>query len=169
MSKIVKNTTLSDINISDVGVTVFASSQYTIPANDYLLWASSDDIVTYVGSGDIVINDGTEDLGISDGIDLIKGLYPKSLAARNQKITNLSLTANTEATHTFENNLLQFTLRNRDSYKVQIAFVSGQSNTTYLTLKPSCSLTLTNLDFTNTNIYVQSDNSSILEILELYY
>ena len=77
MSKIVKNTTGSDIVISDTGVTVLASNQYTIPANDYLLWAASDDVITEIGSGDIVVNDGSVDLGISDGTDLIKGIFQK--------------------------------------------------------------------------------------------
>jgi len=79
MSKIVKNNTVSAIEIADVGVTVPASGQYTIPEQDYLLWAASSDIITEVGAGNLVINDGSQDLSISDGISLIKGFYPHEL------------------------------------------------------------------------------------------
>jgi hypothetical protein len=79
MAKIVKNTTGSNIAIADTGITVSANSQYTIPAQDYLLWAASDNIITKIGDGSIVINDGSSDLSISDGVDLIKGLFPKKL------------------------------------------------------------------------------------------
>jgi len=74
MSKILKNTTASPITVTDVGVTIPASpGSYTIPSQDYLLWAASSDTVTHVGSGGLVVNDGSSDLSISDGIDLIKG------------------------------------------------------------------------------------------------
>lgn len=77
MSKILKNTTVSPITISDTGVTIPASpGQYTIPPQDYLLWAASSDIVGPVGVGDITVNDGSNDLNASDGMDLIKGLFP---------------------------------------------------------------------------------------------
>jgi len=79
MSKIIKNTTASDIVLSDTGVTILANSQITIPPVDYLLWAESSNVVTHVGSEDLVVNDGSYDLSISDGIDLIKGLYTKSV------------------------------------------------------------------------------------------
>ena len=42
MAKILKNQTGSPIALSDVGITVPASpSTYTIPAQDYLLWAGN--------------------------------------------------------------------------------------------------------------------------------
>lgn len=79
MSKILKNVTLSSIFVTDTGVSIPASSQYTIPPQDYLLWAASSDIVTYIGNSDIVVNDGSYDLSISDGVDLIKGIYPTTV------------------------------------------------------------------------------------------
>ena len=82
MSKIVKNNTASAVNL-DVGVTIAASTNYTIEPEDYLRWAASDDIVTYVGDGTLTINDGSNDLGISAGIDLIKGLFPSSVEISN--------------------------------------------------------------------------------------
>jgi hypothetical protein len=79
MAKILKNQTVGGISIIDTGVTVPGSGQYTIPAQDYLLWAASSNIVTQVGAGNIVVNDGSTDLSISDGIDLIKGLFPSKI------------------------------------------------------------------------------------------
>lgn len=63
MAKIVKNTTIAAINVSDVGVTVAASpGQYIIPDQDYLIWSASTVAATNVGTGNLVINDGTSDL-----------------------------------------------------------------------------------------------------------
>ena len=78
MSKILINTTVSDITISDVGITISASSQYTIQAQEYTLWAASDDVIVHVGAEDIIVNDGSVNLGISDGIDLLKGVFQKN-------------------------------------------------------------------------------------------
>lgn len=78
MSKILKNTTASPINIADTGITLAASpATYTIPPQDYLIWAASSDIVGPVGGSTVVVNDGSTDLSISDGMDLIKGIFPK--------------------------------------------------------------------------------------------
>ena len=73
MSKILKNTTGSSIPITDTGVSIAASpGQYTIPPQDYLLWAASADVVTHIGTGDIVVNDGVTDLSVARGSDFIK-------------------------------------------------------------------------------------------------
>lgn len=78
MAKILKNTTGNTINITDTGISVPPSpGSYTIPAQDYLLWAASSNVITKIGSGELVVNDGFSDLSISDGTDLIKGLFPK--------------------------------------------------------------------------------------------
>jgi len=80
MAKILKNQTGSAIDIDDTGVSVPASpATYTIPEQDYLLWAASSDIITEVGAGNIVVNDGSQDLSISDGTSLLKGFYPHEL------------------------------------------------------------------------------------------
>jgi len=80
MSKILKNNTANPVSISDVGQTVPASSQITIASQDYLLYAASDDVVTLVGNSTLTVNDGSNDLSISDGIDLIKGIFPTTVA-----------------------------------------------------------------------------------------
>jgi hypothetical protein len=78
MAKIVKNTTASAILVSDTGVSIPATSSYTIPGVDYPLWSYSSDIVTHIGSGAIVINDGSFDLSKADGISLLQGNFKQS-------------------------------------------------------------------------------------------
>lgn len=97
MSKILKNTTAFPIEISDVGVTVQPTpTDYTIPPQDYLLWAASSDIVTQVGNGNVIVNDGSFDLSISDGIDLIKGLFPSEVTV-NTEDNPVSISFNSSA------------------------------------------------------------------------
>lgn len=79
MSKILKNNSGSNVTILDTGVTIANNSQYTINPQDYLLWASSSDVITHIGNGNLVVNDGSFDLTISDGVSLIKGSYPTSV------------------------------------------------------------------------------------------
>lgn len=70
MIKIVKNTTIADIEIYETGVTIPASGQLTIDPINYGLWTqgiaeSIDDNTQFhqdIDSGDIVINNGEEDL-----------------------------------------------------------------------------------------------------------
>lgn len=78
MAKILKNNTASDILISDTGVNILASSNYTIPPADYPLWAASSDIITYIGSGDITVNDGTYDLTKADGVSILQGNFKQT-------------------------------------------------------------------------------------------
>lgn len=74
MAKIVKNTTVTAINVTDVGVTIAASpGQYTIPDQDYLIWSASTVAATNVGTGALVVNDGTSDLSTSLGAAHLKG------------------------------------------------------------------------------------------------
>lgn len=73
--KVLKNTTLSDIFITDTGVNLLASSSLTLNPTEYALWASSSDIITHIGSGDIVVNDGTEDLSKALGISLLQSNF----------------------------------------------------------------------------------------------
>lgn len=73
MSKILRNMTASDIPIADTGVTILASSNYTIPPTQYPLWAASSDVIVAIASGTIVVNDGSYDWNVSDGVDIIKG------------------------------------------------------------------------------------------------
>jgi hypothetical protein len=77
MSKILKNTTVSDIAIFDCGITVPALDSYAINVQDYLLFAASADTVTSIASGDVVVNDGEDDLlNKRVAIALIQGNQP---------------------------------------------------------------------------------------------
>lgn len=72
MSKILKNTTVSSISIKDTGITIVASpGSYTIPAQDYLLWSASNDVLAYINGGNIVVNNGVEDLNAKNGLALL--------------------------------------------------------------------------------------------------
>lgn len=77
MAKILKNTTLTDIESNSLGLTIPASGQVEIVTDEYLL-LSSDDVLSeldpLISSGDIVVNDGTNDLDIVDGQAYIR--YP---------------------------------------------------------------------------------------------
>jgi len=69
MAKIVKNTTAVAITINDVGITIAASpTAYTIPPQDYLLWASSINVDTYISNGSFIVNDGYDDLKPQNGL-----------------------------------------------------------------------------------------------------
>jgi hypothetical protein len=71
MSKILKNTTGSDIKITTLGLTIEASSQITVEVVDYVSLASPDaigEVTPFINSGDIVVNDGVCDLPSVDGI-----------------------------------------------------------------------------------------------------
>lgn len=72
MAKIVKNTTISDIELPDTGTTIPASGQLTLDPIEYYLYAASTDIIPHIDSGDIVINDGTADLPITEAKVYIK-------------------------------------------------------------------------------------------------
>lgn len=91
MSKIVRNTSGSDILVTDTGITVAASSSYTIPPQDYPLWAASSNAITYVGAGTLVVNDGTSDLSIANGTALLQGSFPSTVKAQLQDDGGLSL------------------------------------------------------------------------------
>jgi hypothetical protein len=75
MTKILVNTTASPVTISDVGITVPASGQFTIQPQDFPLFAASNDIVLPIANGTLVVNDGLEDLEIGEGIGLIQGSF----------------------------------------------------------------------------------------------
>jgi hypothetical protein len=48
------------------------SETYTIPEQDYLMWAASEDAQTAIAAGDLTVNDGVDDLDIARGKDYIK-------------------------------------------------------------------------------------------------
>jgi len=69
---IAKNTTVSSIDLSELGITVAAGGQETLTDMfDTGEIDSCNDLRTRVSADDITINDGTSDLSISDGLDFI--------------------------------------------------------------------------------------------------
>lgn len=75
MSKILKNTTTSNIEIFNLGITIFALDQVTITTDEFLLLASEDvvsELTPLINSGDIVVNDGINDLLAEKGIEYIQ-------------------------------------------------------------------------------------------------
>lgn len=133
MAKILKNTTASPIEIGDAGVTLQPTpTDYTIPPTDYLIWASSSDVITEIGSGNVVVNDGSEDLNISDGTDLIKGIFPKKI----------SLTDSEDLSRTVE-------VTNDRKLKTETTFNKNAQLDPWGKIKTSLPVTLFELNFTN--------------------
>ena len=89
MSKIIKNTTGTDIELQVLGVTVPASGQIQLSVEDYLDLSSDISILELtplINSGNIVINDGITDLPIVEALAYIE--YPDN--AKNIRFTNTS-------------------------------------------------------------------------------
>lgn len=98
MSKIVKNTTGSNITVSDVGnIIVPASSQYAIPPQDYDLWSASTAVDTYIDAGSLVINDGYDDLKPVNGK---RHLHEEGLVRPSNFLSTASVLATTNSTLT---------------------------------------------------------------------
>lgn len=73
MAKIIKNTSNNLVDIPDTGICVLASpGSYTIPPQDYPLWAASINIVSLVEAGTLIVNDGIRDLSSADGVRFLK-------------------------------------------------------------------------------------------------
>lgn len=90
--------------------------------------------------------------------------------ANSHKVSNPILaTANTEYTIPLVANCKQLILKSRTIAKLQLSFISGDSNLKFITIYPGASLSLTEINFVSENIYVQSNkNSTTLELLELF-
>jgi len=78
MSKILKNTTGSDIELVSLGgIVVPASGQVTLEVTEFLDVASDKaitELVTLINSGDIVVNDGVIDITVANGRSLLRAL-----------------------------------------------------------------------------------------------
>jgi|WetSurMetagenome_2_1015567.scaffolds.fasta_scaffold17540_3 hypothetical protein len=61
MAKLLKNTTLSDIFITDCGVNLPALSTYEIDPNNYAKWAASVDVISPILANSVVGNDAIRD------------------------------------------------------------------------------------------------------------
>jgi len=98
MAKILKNTTNSDIFVSDTGILIAANSSYDTQPTDALLWAASDELIIHLGSGDLLGNDGTKDLTPAEATKIFQGLYPSSVGIDGVTTTNGGLDVNATVT-----------------------------------------------------------------------
>lgn len=144
MIKILQNTTGSPITMgSDVGNVIIPvlPATYTIPPQDYLLWAASSSIIAYLNDGptpSIIVNDGVDDLNPSDGMDLIKGNFPNFFVKEpsSDPITT-NVAPNVEDSHTFPSGTRLVTITNRGNYLVKYAYAPGESSTKPIFLWPN--------------------------------
>ena len=166
MSKILKNNTGSAITINDVGGVIIAASpgSYTIPPQDYLLWAQSSDIITDLHdtspTPSITVNDGSVDLNPSDGMDLIKGLFPR-LFVYDPIVENVSIPlADTEVSHALPTGTKRFLLKLRGVAILKLAYSSGNSGTTFITLYGRTFYREERIGSATTTLYMQSPTAS---------
>lgn len=113
MSKIINNTTSSDVFIADTGTTIPASSSLTIHGTSYPLFAASNDIVTLITAGTLTISNSirtlpTASLGIAH-IKLVQGL-PEEVNFDNatNSFTSNNVQAAIEEARTTAGVVLQF-------------------------------------------------------------
>ena len=167
MSKVLKNTTASPIVITDVGAVNIPASPgtYTIPPQDYLLWAQSSDIITYLNDASptpsVIVNDGSFDLNPSDGVDLIKGIHPR-INIQNPLINTLVLTlAATELSFALPAFTRHFLIQNRNNGLLKIGFALGSTSTAnFLTIFPGNWLQYSFNVESPLSIYVQSPKAA---------
>jgi hypothetical protein len=90
--------------------------------------------------------------------------------ATEQRITNVDApVANTEYSLALSANLKSITIRSRLVSRVQFAFVSGESNVTYMTIPAGASFSQSNLTLSAATLYFQTNiDSNTLEVLEFF-
>jgi hypothetical protein len=72
ISKIVKNISNTDRFVNDCGISIYANTNYTIPEQDYWIWAASLDIISELDQNHLIINDGYQDLSITASKALLR-------------------------------------------------------------------------------------------------
>lgn len=85
MSKILRNDdAINSVELPDTGVSVSASSSYTIPPQDYSIFAASSDVIRALSNNSLTLNDGGNDItNLSSAIDIIKGWCPGATSAND--------------------------------------------------------------------------------------
>lgn len=166
MSKILKNQTGSPIVITDVGGVILPASPgtYTIPPQDYLLWAASSDIITYLNdtppTPSVIVNDGSFDLNPSDGMYLIKGIFP-NLFVYDPIVENVSIPlADTEVSHVLPTGTKRFLIKLRDAAIMKLSYAVGTSGTVFLTIPKNCFYSEERIGAGTTTLYLQSPTAS---------
>jgi len=92
----------------------------------------------------------------------------KIVTATSPNIYNLSMPiAGTEYSQALSNGTKKILVRARNRSQLRIAFISGDTSTTWITVEPGAVYFEENLDLNNVIIYLQSTAASqITEILE---
>lgn len=90
--------------------------------------------------------------------------------ASEPKITNLVLLlADTEYSHILVDGLKELIIKCREYTDLKYSFVSGESDTKYLTIWRGTCHTLNDLDFNSKTLYIQGSKANVtVEVLELY-
>lgn len=84
-------------------------------------------------------------------------------------VTNKTIaTPSTEVSHALQTNVKQLIIRSRAAADLQIAFISGQSGTTYITLRKGAVFSLDGVNLASSTVYMQASIATTVEILEIY-
>ena len=87
--------------------------------------------------------------------------------SQTPKIYNVSIpTANTEVSQLLSSDVKQFTIKVRGSARLQLAFNSGESGTTFITVPTNANYTASALNFSGTLYFQTNKDTQIVEILE---
>lgn len=79
----------------------------------------------------------------------------------------LCAAASTEYSHTFQADTKKYTIRARGSSKIQLSFVSGTTNTNFVTIPSGVSASEDQVKVASLVIYFQTDkNNETIEVLE---
>lgn len=70
----IKNNTGSLVDISDIGISIPASSEYTVEAYDYQLIQASSDLITLINDDTVSILSETYELTNSESVTFVKSL-----------------------------------------------------------------------------------------------
>jgi hypothetical protein len=170
VAKLLKNTTGSAVAISDTGVILPASpAVYTIPPQDYPLWAASSSIDTLINAGTVLVNDGYGDLSKDLGL---KHLHDESVPRATALITTatiqatsnstLTLVASSSISYVFTGTTAGQILKLPDAttlvvgYRYEIWNISTQS----ITVKNNAASTLTTLSSGSKSVAFLQENST---------
>lgn len=111
----------------------------------------------------VAISDGTNTLVVNPDGSINVNSNPLTTPIIINQIATL---ANTEYSYTFPTNTKKFSLRTRGNAKIQLAFVSAQSGTNFITIFPGNSYEEKNLKLVSITAYFQLNKTGeIVEIL----
>jgi hypothetical protein len=111
----------------------------------------------------IAISDGVNDLLINPDGSINANINPSTTPIITNQIATL---ANTEYSYTFPMNTKKFSLRTRGNAKIQLAFVSLQSGTNFITISPGNSYEEKDLKLVSVTAYFQLNKAGeTVEIL----